>query len=143
MKVLVCGSRHFNDYELLRKILNDMFVIIDEQPFPHLPEGFVLIQGGAKGTDDLADQWAATYGIASNQYNADWEKYGNAAGPIRNKQMLDEGKPDLVVAFLAAGSRGTRNMISQAKKSKIPVQIILIDPKPSLMELNTLEQGWE
>lgn len=137
MRVLVCGSRAFEDYELLQKTLHE-FVVYDERPFPYLPEDFVLIQGGAKGADSLADQWASVYGVSSICYKADWEKYGKAAGPIRNKQMLDEGKPDLVIAFLSKvaheemlygfsnnqHSRGTKNMIEQAIKAGIPVKVV-------------------
>ena len=52
-------------------------------------------------------------------FDADWQKYGRAAGPIRNKQMLDEGSPDLVIAF--AGGRGTENMVKQSEAKKVPV----------------------
>jgi hypothetical protein len=52
-------------------------------------------------------------------FPADWEKYGKAAGPIRNQQILVEGKPDLVVAF--QGGRGTANMVSRAQQAGVPV----------------------
>jgi hypothetical protein len=51
------------------------------------------------------------------EYKAKWDKYGKSAGPIRNKKMLDEGKPDLVFAF--PGGPGTNNMIKQAKEKNI------------------------
>jgi UDP-N-acetylmuramoylalanine-D-glutamate ligase len=57
--------------------------------------------------------------IPVETYEADWDTHGKAAGPIRNKRMLDEGKPDLVVAF--PGGRGTANMISQARKAGVEV----------------------
>ncbi|MEM9912925.1 MAG: hypothetical protein AAF922_19365 [Pseudomonadota bacterium] len=44
---------------------------------------------------------------------------GRAAGPIRNKEMLDEGCPDLVVAF--PGGRGTANMVKQAQAAGVEV----------------------
>ena len=55
-------------------------------------------------------------------YPADWDTHGRGAGPIRNKQMLEEGKPDLVIAF--PGGKGTANMIGQAKEAGIPVREI-------------------
>lgn len=122
MRVLVCGGRDFSDYELLRKTLHDLFVVYDEKPFPHLPENFVLIQGGANGADSLADQWAFTYGICSKSYAADWNQYGKSAGYIRNKQMLVEGKPDLVIAF--PGGKGTAMMVRLAKETGVEVKEI-------------------
>ena len=47
----------------------------------------------------------------------DWKKYGKKAGPLRNQQMLEEGKPDLVVAF--PGGNGTADMVRRAKKANI------------------------
>jgi hypothetical protein len=60
-------------------------------------------------------------------FPADWDKYGKAAGPIRNKQMLDEGKPQAVIAFSydLARSRGTANMVAQARDAGLPVWLPL------------------
>lgn len=113
MRVLVCGSRHFNDMVLLTRVLDD--ITISE-----------VIEGEARGADTLARTWAELRGIPVRKFPADWNKHGKAAGPIRNKQMLDEGKPDLVVAFLAPDSRGTKNMIDQATKAGVPVKVINI-----------------
>lgn len=113
MKVLVCGGRDFNDYEKLTRTLNG----IANARAPRSP--FSIIQGGARGADRLADEWAAESMISSYTYKADWDKHGKAAGPIRNQRMLDEGKPDLVVAF--PGGRGTADMINRAKKAGIEV----------------------
>jgi hypothetical protein len=56
------------------------------------------------------------------RYPAQWDKFGRSAGPIRNTQMLTEGKPHGVVAFhyCLAKSKGTRNMVEQAKRKGIP-----------------------
>jgi hypothetical protein len=106
MRVLVCGGRDFADGELLSETLNRIGVT-------------VLIHGAARGADSMAASWAAARQISAESYPADWHRHGKAAGPIRNKQMLDEGKPDLVVAF--AGGRGTANMIRQARAARIRV----------------------
>lgn len=60
------------------------------------------------------------------KYPADWEKYGKVAGPIRNQQMLDEGKPDVVYAFTddLSNSRGTADMCRRANKAGVPVYVI-------------------
>lgn len=83
-----------------------------------------IIEGEAKGADTLARLFGETIGIPVEKYPADWSKHGKAAGPIRNKQMLDEGKPDLVIAFMFPDSRGTANMVKQAEKAGIETRVI-------------------
>ena len=113
-RVLICGDRNWDDYEAI-----DNFV-------KKLPVGSVVIQGMCRGADMMARQSALKYGFEVEDYPADWFKLGNAAGPIRNKQMLDEGKPDVVFAFHKnfSQSKGTRNMIEQANKQNIPFHIL-------------------
>ena len=65
------------------------------------------------GADQLAGAWTDAHGVEHRQFPADWKILGRKAGPILNKQMLGEGKPDLVVAF--AGTSGTLNMCRQIK----------------------------
>jgi hypothetical protein len=72
-----------------------------------------IIHGCAPGADTWADRWATFAGRNCERYPADWRLHGRAAGPIRNAQMLAEGKPDLVVAF--PGGKGTQNMVRQAR----------------------------
>ena len=112
MKVLVCGGRNFDDALTLGSWLGGI----------HKDHGIsMLIHGDANGADRMAAKFAEWKGIPVKAYPADWQKHGKAAGPIRNRQMLDEGKPDLVVAF--AGGRGTANMIEQARKAGVKVFI--------------------
>ncbi|KKN72109.1 hypothetical protein LCGC14_0413950 [marine sediment metagenome] len=105
-KVLVCGGRNFDNKKFLHHVLNQYLI-------SH------LIQGGAKGADKLARQWALERGISVTSYHADWDKYGKGAGFIRNFAMLLEGRPDLVIAF--PGGKGTAHMVKIAKKKKIPI----------------------
>ncbi len=113
MKVLVCGSRDWEDYGAIVRELTK------------LPYDTVIIEGEARGADTLARQAASRQGYNVEAYPADWAQYGRAAGPIRNKQMLDEGKPDLVLAFSEdiENSRGTANMVMQARKRGIEVKV--------------------
>ena len=113
-RVLICGDRNWKDYESI-----DNFV-------KKLPKGTVIIQGMCRGADLMARRAGLKHGFEVKDYSADWSKYGNAAGPIRNKQMLDEGKPDIVIAFHEniSQSKGTKNMLKQADKMKLPFQII-------------------
>jgi len=113
MRVLVCGSRHFNDYELLEKTLDEIEITS-------------IIHGAARGADSLAGEYANRHAIPCTEFPADWNQYGRKAGPIRNIRMLTEGTPDRLVAFIAPGSRGTRHMVEIAKKAGIPVKEIQI-----------------
>lgn len=72
----------------------------------------------------MGGRYAEERGIPVRAFPADWTTHGKAAGPIRNSQMLKDGQPDLVVAFLGPNSRGTANMISQAEKAGVPVKVI-------------------
>lgn len=115
MRVLVCGSRHFEDKDLLDRTLDaiDRETKID-----------TIIHGMARGADTLGGDYARSRGKGLSEYPALWNTHGRAAGPIRNTQMLKEGKPDLVVAFRGPNSRGTQNMIEQAKKAGVEVVVV-------------------
>ena len=110
MKVLVCGGR---DYDNWSEIEYQLGTIHAETPIKQ------IIAGGAKGADTLAVLWAKGEHIPVREFFADWKKHGRAAGPIRNRQMLDMGQPDLVVAF--KGGKGTANMVSLAHSSGVRV----------------------
>jgi hypothetical protein len=113
MRVLVCGSRHFNDYELMEKTLETLGIT-------------TLIEGEARGADLLARRYAERRGLDVLPFPALWNKHGKAAGPIRNIQMLTEGRPELVVAFRGPNSKGTKHMIEIAEKAGVEVRIIEI-----------------
>lgn len=113
MRVLVCGGRDFNDALTLGSWLGGI----------HKNHGPIslMIEGGAPGADFMARKFAEWQGIPTKTFPADWDAHGNAAGPIRNQQMLTEGKPDLVVAF--EGGKGTADMVRRAKQAGIRVQM--------------------
>jgi hypothetical protein len=115
LRVLVTGGRDYSDRANVYLVLNRL----------HLLDGGikVLIEGGARGADRLAREWALASQVPVETYPAEWETYGKSAGYRRNKQMLEEGKPDLVVAF--PGGKGTANMVELATKAKVPVQRVL------------------
>lgn len=117
MRVLVCGSRDFDDRELMLWFCGTF------------RNGDVLIEGGARGADRLARQAVEALGfdVRIREFPADWERHGKAAGPIRNQQMLDEGKPDVVVAFVSkplVESRGTADMVRRAKSTGYRVYVV-------------------
>lgn len=85
----------------------------------YMPTGMDIIHGGARGADRGADEWGVANWVPVHEFKADWDKYGKLAGPIRNKEMLEIGKPDLVIAF--PGGKGTSNMVQQAKEAGVEV----------------------
>ena len=111
MRVLICGGRDFTD---TRKFCLTMEAA-SEQYGPFVE----VIHGGARGADYLARVWAHVEMIPVREFPADWTAHGRAAGPIRNEQMLREGRPDIVVAF--PGGRGTANMVALAKAGGVRV----------------------
>jgi hypothetical protein len=108
MKILVCGGRDYKDAARVDTVLSGYRKLLSE-----------LICGGAPGADTLAWDWAWSNRFRCERYMADWKTHGRAAGPIRNQRMLDEGKPDLVIAF--PGGRGTADMMKRAKAAGVPV----------------------
>jgi hypothetical protein len=115
VRLLICGSRRYRNRSKIRELL--------EQYRPA-----VLICGMAPGADRIAYEIAKKLGILVEEYPADWAAQGKAAGPIRNQQMLREGKPDRVVALpvgsLVMDSRGTWDMVRRARAAGVPVDIV-------------------
>jgi hypothetical protein len=116
MKVLVTGGRTFSKYSLLAKSLTE---------FHSINKISCLAHGGASGADTLSGQWARVNGVPVKVFKADWNKYGRAAGQIRNKQMFEEFAPDIIIAF--PGGPGTQNMVKTGQKGKVPVLIVNYD----------------
>lgn len=115
MKILVCGDRHYKDYNTVERWLRAAGPSQD----------ITIIQGGGTGVDTIVRQVAPILGYTLITVPAKWHWYGKAAGPIRNKEML-KLKPDLVLAFhdYIDNSRGTKNMVEQAKKAGIHTKVI-------------------
>lgn len=107
MKVLVCGGRDFGDAGVVFRKLGEV--------------GATMVMHGAcaTGADVYADRWALEHGVYCVRFPADWERHGRSAGPRRNQRMLEEGRPDLVLAF--EGGRGTADMVNRAKRAGVPV----------------------
>ena len=110
MKVIVCGGRNYSDKAFLYSFMDVGLTI----------KGLHIIVGGAPGADSLAEQWARDRGVPFTTVKADWSKYGKAAGPLRNRRMLEMlGYGDRVIAF--PGGNGTANIVKIAKMAQIPV----------------------
>lgn len=110
-RLLVCGGREFSDRGYLENFLDTL----------QDGEGFTtLIHGAARGADRLAGMWAKSRGLKVIEVPAEWDRYGRAAGPIRNNEMLKHS-PDLVVAF--PGGAGTAHMTKLCLSKKLTVLI--------------------
>lgn len=124
MKILVCGGRDFQDREKIHEILKE---------YLYLKPDLTIIQGGQVttdwktgrkwGADYLAKKWAEANDVSVLEFKANWNKYGKPAGMIRNQQMLDEGNPDIVIAF--KGGNGTADMVKRSKAQDKEVREIL------------------
>ena len=114
-RVLICGSRDWTRKNIIERELNKLE-----------PSKTLIIHGGARGVDRLAGKLAKERGIEVIVFPAEWDKYGKAAGMIRNQQMLKEGKPDLVLAFSEniEYSKGTKNMRDISEDAGVEVRVI-------------------
>lgn len=112
MKVLICGDRNWKDPQLI----ND--VIVERLTLPFTDH--TIIEGEARGADILARNIGERLGIPVDRVPADWEKFGKAAGPIRNWKMLNKN-PDEVWAFHdnLGSSKGTADMVKKSVRYKI------------------------
>jgi len=131
LTVLVCGGREYQNYEVVKAALDDL----------ESEHGIrLLVSGGCTGADRLARRWAEERGFTPGpsrarprvwlpkdvtshkvymEYPALWGSYGRAAGPVRNKEMLAETHPDIVLAF--PGGDGTDGMKKLARKAGVKV----------------------
>jgi hypothetical protein len=121
LRLLICGDRDWCNYE----VMNSAFTFFEDQID-------CVIEGEASGADSMGRFIAEERGIVVEKYPANWKVYHKAAGPIRNKQMLEEGRPNLVLAFHddISSSVGTKDMIRQALASKVPVVLYTSNSQP-------------
>ena len=110
MRIIVCGGRDFSDRDFLNRTLDQCAksYVID-----------AIIEGNSRGADRMAGFWARKHGIDNLKYPPDWDRYGPAAGPMRNQEMIDDGRADALIAF--PGGKGTADMIARAKKAGLAV----------------------
>lgn len=108
MKVIIAGSRTIYDYSVVQEFLDALDLEITE-----------VVSGAASGVDYLGIQWALENKISVKTFLAQWSKYGKGAGPIRNRQMAKYA--DALVVIWDGQSKGTKNMIDEARKQGLIV----------------------
>lgn len=112
-RVIICGSRTWNDSGLIRKLLEV------------LPKGTTVVAGGAKGADRIAEVEARRMEIPVEVYPAKWDEHGKSAGYRRNERMLELDNVTHVFAFRKGEvSKGTDHMISLAKKAGAYTKVV-------------------
>ena len=117
-RAIVCGGRAYDDARAVFRALDWL-------------DPRVIAQGGASGADRLAALWCHERGRDCAEFRALWATCGRAAGPLRNQKMLDQWRPDAVVAF--PGGRGTDDMVRRAVAASVPV-VFAIDLPPTCWE---------
>ena len=111
MRTIIAGSRGFSDYTRLEKEL-----------LPFADTITTVLSGMAGGVDQLGVRWALEHNKTIERYPADWERFGKAAGPLRNLRMAE--KAEMLIAFWDKQSRGTQHMIETAIKKELEVIVI-------------------
>jgi len=113
-RVLICGDRNWTDRE---RIANTIRIL--------LTPGDIIIEGEARGADSIAREEGEAQGFQVLRFPALWQVHGKSAGPIRNQQMLVEGRPTIVFAFHddISNSKGTKDMVERAKRAGIPTRV--------------------
>lgn len=119
-KIVIFGGREFNNKNLF---IEQVESILKEWDLSK--DWIEIVEGGARGTDSLAKDYAISNNISYKEFNADWNKYGKSAGHLRNEQMAKYCEGQFGIAFWDGKSRGTKNMLTHCEKYDIKVECII------------------
>ena len=114
-RLVVAGSRDFDDYALLSAELDKLLAG---------KTNITIVSGTARGADRLGERYASEHNLRIERFPAEWEKYHQGAGPIRNLKMVQSA--DAVIVFWDNESSGTKNIIECARKQDIPYRIVRV-----------------
>lgn len=117
-RIIIAGSRDFNDFEKLQKEADSVVRKLDGK--------VKIISGSASGADRLGEKYANMHGIDIIRFPANWNLYGKSAGPRRNEEMARYASESngILLAFWDGKSRGTKNMIENARKYRLSVKVV-------------------
>ena len=119
-RIAIIGSRDFNNYNYVESKVKELMPKEDLE--------FIIVSGGARGVDTLAEQFADKYNYAKEIYRAKWHSHGKCAGYLRNHDIVRHA--DMVIAFWNGISKGTKHTINIAKNGERIVHVIRIDNIP-------------
>ena len=109
MKILVVGSRNIEEFDLS----------------PYIPkETTLIISGGAKGIDAIAEKYADEHKISKLILLPQYNLYGKSAPIKRNETMVNIA--DTVIIVWDGNSRGTKSTLQYSKKKNKNIILITI-----------------
>ena len=117
MRLIIAGSRNFDDEETFRKVMALVDRLIDSAYLDFPSE---VVSGTCRGADTMGERWAKDHGHPIKRFPADWKQYGKAAGPIRNKEMAEYGDA-LILLWKPSSSSGSLSMFNEAIKKNLPI----------------------
>ena len=112
-RVIIAGSRNFNDYELLKIVCNQLLSYIYDE--------IEIVSGEARGADELGEKYAMDKKFRLKTFPADWNRYGKKAGYLRNREMAIYA--DALICFWDGKSKGSEHMIDLAKEYDLKIHI--------------------
>jgi len=126
MRVIIAGSRTFNNYKFLKANCLKIFRQLKAEGYDTKRETLEIISGTARGADRLGEQFAEEFNLKVVRFPADWDKLGRKAGYIRNEKMALYAKEDngVLIAFWDGVSKGTKSMINLANKHGLRVFVV-------------------
>lgn len=121
--VIISGDKNFEDYELLKekcdKYLSNKIKKGEE---------IVIVSGGSNGSDKLGEKYAEEKGYKLKQFKANWDKYGNKAGYLRNKNMVEFSNA-CIIFHKKEIDKGTKMLIRISREQKLLVREVNIKEK--------------
>lgn len=123
MRTIIAGGRDITSYGLV-------CLAVKESGFKIT----TVICGGARGVDLCGKMWACENKVPVEMFEPDWIRYGKAAGPMRNIEMAKNA--DALILVWDGQSRGSRNMLKEAKARNLLIHEHLVPCKTELVMID-------
>ena len=143
VEIIIAGSRTFFSYDIVRQEVGAYLLTIDDYQ-----NNVEIISGGAKGTDQLGEEFARRNSLKLKVFPADWDKWGRQAGYIRNEDMahyaFKGGNKAVLFAFWDGCSNGTKHMINKAVTlyPEFDVHVVRYNYSPNMLHTR-LNKTWQ